>query len=270
MANSVVAFPTEIQMPVEVIGCDLFGLQFFESTETVTISRGEVSLLLTCKLAADTEVILRNPETDEEASAIVVEQLHESGAGHVYGLIFLDPAVNLWHIKFPPTDEPKIVPLACGGCHQVIAQSLTEADALLLESARELRRLCQKCNSITLWKYPASAEPPKQSPIPISIVSTKEERRKSRRTAMRMTACIRSFGMSEVVACEDISKGGFRFTCRKEYPEGTPVEVAVPYEQSTTNIYSPAVIKYCIKLSDGRFRHGVAHVKNSSSYAWDS
>src|SRR5271166_2940941 len=155
MAKSVAAFPTEIQMPVEVIGCDLFGQQFFETTETLTISRNEVSILLTTKLAADTEVILRNPETNEEAIACVVGQLHEEGSCHVYGLVFLDPAVNLWHIKFPATGESRMVQLACTGCHEVSAQSLTEADDELLQSARELRRLCNRCNSITVWKDPA-------------------------------------------------------------------------------------------------------------------
>jgi hypothetical protein len=71
------------------------------------------------------------------------------------------------------------------------------------------------------------------------------------------------------VDCEDISKGGFRFTGRKEYPEGTRVETAVPYATSGTNIFSPSHIKYCLKMPDGQFRHGVAYIKRTSSIGWD-
>jgi len=277
MTSVVGAFPTEIQMPVEVIGCDLSGQQFFETTETLTISRNEVSILLTRKLTADTEVVLRNPETNEEATACIVGQLPSDGDGHVYELVFLDPAVNLWHIKFPSTVSSRIVQLACSRCHGVGEQSLSELEVELLETAHELRLPCRKCNSLTKWRDSASVPPSKspagrakQNPVPVSLAPPKEDRRKNKRSAMKMTASIRYSGMESVVTCDDISKGGFRFTCRKQYPAGTRVEVAVPYAPSTTNIFSLAVIKYCIPTTDGQFRHGVARLKNSSSDPWDS
>jgi hypothetical protein len=277
MANSVAAFPTELQLPVEIIGCDLFGQQFFETTETLTISRNEVSILLTSMLAADTEVILRNPETDEEAIACVVGQLHEEGGGHVYGLVFLDPSVNLWHIKFPAAASARMVQMACSGCRGLSTHLLSEAEIETFEAGEELTRRCAKCNSTTLWRDPKRSLAPKipadeskKNPIPISTAPPKEDRRKSRRALMSMTACVRYSGREDVVTCEDISKGGFRFTGRKQYPEGTRMEVAVPYEHSGTNIFSPAVIKYCHPMPKGLFRHGVAHVKNSNSGSWYS
>jgi hypothetical protein len=277
MANSLVAFPTELQLPVEVIGCDLFGQQFFETTETLSISRSEVSILLNCKLAADAEVILRNPETNEEAIACVVGQLHEEGDGHVYGLVFLDPSVNLWHIKFPEATSAKMVQLACTTCHGLGTHLLCEAEVEICEAGGELTRRCEKCNSTALWRDPnrlASPKKPanasKQKPIPILAATPKEDRRKTRRALMTMTACVRYSGLEDVVTCEDISKGGFRFTGRKQYPEGTRVEVAVPYEDSTTNIFSPAVVKYCHPMPKGLFRHGVSHVKSSGSGTWYS
>ncbi len=260
MADSITAFPTKIHMPVEVIGCDLSGQHFFETTETMTISRTEVSIQLTSKLAADTEVILRNPESNEEAIAIVVGQLHEKGTGHVYGLVFLDPAVNLWNIKFPADAEARMVQLACGGCHEVSAQSLTEVEVTLLENNREMRRPCQKCNSLTIWKDPTrEASPkslddqPKQNQTPFSDATPKgRSPQDCKRTAMKMTACVRHSGLEEIVNCEDISKARFSLrTCRRKFPVGTRVEVAVPYARSTTNIYSPAVIKYCLPIPGG-------------------
>jgi hypothetical protein len=86
---------------------------------------------------------------------------------------------------------------------------------------------------------------------------------------MKMTACIRFSGLEFVVTCEDISKGGFRFTGRKEFPKGTRVETAVPYAKSGTNIYTPSSIIYCHKTPDGQFRHGVSYTKNRRSPGWD-
>ena len=76
---------------------------------------------------------------------------------------------------------------------------------------------------------------------------------------MKMTACIRFAGMEVVVQCEDMSKGGFRFTSSKEYPQGTRVEVAVPYTKFANNIFAVAGISYCVKLPNGQFRHGVTY-----------
>lgn len=70
----VVTPPAKLQLPVEVIGADLYGQQFFERTRTLTIHQDGVSILLANTLALDSEVILRNPETNEEAIAFVVGQ----------------------------------------------------------------------------------------------------------------------------------------------------------------------------------------------------
>jgi hypothetical protein len=86
---------------------------------------------------------------------------------------------------------------------------------------------------------------------------------------MKMTACIRFSGLEDVVTCEDISKSGFRFVGRKEYRQATRVEVSVPYTKSSNNMFSLASIVYCLKLPDGRYRHGVSYTKTSGSIGWD-
>lgn len=95
-----------------------------------------------------------------------------------------------------------------------------------------------------------------------------EERRKNKRTTMKMAACVRFSGREVVVDCEDVSKGGFRFKSNKEYPEGTHVEAAVPFTKSSTNIFCPAGISYCHKLPDGQFRHGVTYITNRGPIGW--
>jgi hypothetical protein len=300
LANLIAAPPAKLQLPVEVVGADLYGQQFFERTQTVTIHRNGVSVLLENKLGPDTEVIVRNPDTNEEAIAFVVGQSLGDDTGHVYGLAFVDTSANIWRLNFPAAEPQRTVQVICSGCHSVCAISLTDIELEIFEASRELTRSCETCNSFMAWKetgakatrkrpgkppehtanprvFEPRAEPlvapqaasPALSPVRSPVPSPIEERRKNRRAGMKMTACIRFSGLEFVVTCEDISKGGFRFTGRKEFPKGTRVETAVPYAKSGTNIYTPSCIIYCHKTPDGQFRHGVSYTKNRRSPGWD-
>jgi hypothetical protein len=276
LANPIPTTPAKLELQVEVIGADLYGQQFFEDTRTLTIHRSGVSILLANKLGPDSEVILRNPETNEEATAFVVGQISEDKAGHVYGLAFLDPSANPWHVQFPADEAARMVELECSSCHSVCTLSLSDIELEIFETARELTRSCTTCNSFKSWRETSreaiekkQSSSPRQDPIPKMIDSPMEERRKNRRAGMKTSACVRFSGVEVVVACEDISKGGFRFTSRKEYPQGTRVEAAVPYTKSSNNIFTLAGIIYCHKMPDGRFRHGVTYIKNRRSIGWD-
>jgi PilZ domain len=276
VANPIATPPAKHQLPVEVIGADLYGQQFFELTRTHTIHRNGVSILLANNVAPDSEVIVRNPETNEEAIALVVGQAREENTGLVYGLVFLDPSANLWHMQFPAAGAAQMVQLECSGCHSVCTLSLSDIEVDIFETTRELTRPCKNCNSSRTWretgrevteKKPGTS--PGNDPNPKSIASPIEERRTNRRMPMKTAACVRFSGVEVVVACEDISKGGFRFTSRKEYPVGTRVEVAAPYTKFSTNIFSLAGIIYCHKMPDGQFRHGVTYIKPRGSIGWD-
>lgn len=276
MVNPVEASPANLQLPVEVIGADLYGQQFFERTRTLTIHRDGASILLANTLAPDSEVILRNPETDEEATAFVVGLIREDHAGHVYGLAYLNPRADPWRMHFRDAQAARMVRLECTSCHSVRTLALSSIEVEILEATRELTQACKKCNLSRTWRQtsrePITDKPGKssaQEPNLRLVVSPIEERRKNKRMAMKTSACIRFSGMEFVVACEDISKGGFRFTSRKEYPEGTRVESAAPYTKSSTNIFCLSSIVYCLKMPDGQFRHGVNYTRTRGSIGWD-
>ena len=275
MANPVSTRPSNLRLPVEVIGADLYGQQFFERVQTLTIHRNGVSISLAKDLAPDTELVLRNPETDAEAIAAVVGQTAEHGAGRIYGLAFLDPAADLWNAQFPEEEPTKTLRLECSGCRAVCAFSLSGIELHMFETAKELSHSCKICASSRTWKETqrdvTPARPiaaPKPQSLPVAVSSPQEERRKNKRTAIKMTACIRYSGEEVIGACEDISKGGFRFVSSKEYPESTRVEAAVPYIKYSTNIFLFASITYCHKLANGQFRHGAAYTKTSESVDW--
>jgi len=276
VVNPVETPSAKLQLPVEVIGADLYGQQFFERTRTLTIHRDGVSILLANTLGPDSEVILRNPETDEEALAFVVGQAREDNTGHVYGLAYLNPPADPWHMQFPAPQTARMVQLECKSCHYVCTLALSSIEVEIFEATRELTHTCKNCNSSRTWRETSREaivkEPDKslsKDPNLRLAVSPMEERRRNKRMAMKTTACIRFSGVEVVVACEDISKEGFRFTSHKEYPEGTRVEAAVPYTKSSTNIFCLSSIVYCLKMPDGQFRHGVNYTRTRGSIGWD-
>ncbi len=242
----------------------------------LTTYRNGASILLNNKLAPDSEVIVRNPETNTEVIAAVVGQIRKQGSAEVYALIFLDPASKLLDSQFPDDGIPRVVRLECCGCRTVSMISLEGIQLEVLESTGELRLRCKSCKSSSLWRVTnreVTAQAPESLPErpqrPASAEARKEDRRQSRRTALKAFACIRFSGAEIVVTCEDVSKGGFRFTGRKEYPEGTRIEAAVPYTKNSSNIFSSARIVYCSRLPDGRFRHGVAYTKGGGLMGWE-
>jgi len=264
------------QLPVEVIGSDLEGQQFFKRTRTVTIHRNGVTVSLENKLAPDAEMIVRNPETNEEAIALVLGRIREDFGDNLYGLIFVDSSVNLWHTVFPAAGVSSRARLECPGCQSVRDLSLSDLELEMFETTRELRRACKTCRSTRTWRETTRDETPRgpgEHPEERSnhgaSGAPRVERRKSRRMTMETSACIRYVGREIIVDCENISKGGFRFTSRERYSEGTRLEAAVPYTKFTTNIFSPAFIVYSLKMPGGRYRHGVTYTKPGESTEWE-
>ena len=206
--------------------------------------------------------------TGEEAIARVVGHVREDISGHNYGVAFMDPSVDLWHVQFPQNECGKRTVLECSRCHAVKSVSLTEIETAIFESKRALTRHCECGNSSTIWKETSRDAPveqkriePGEIPGPEPVAPPAREKRKDRRTAMKSVACIRYAGQEEVVVCEDMSRGGFRIKSRKEYPKGTQIEAAVPYMQGNVNIFVPAQIVYHQELSAASHRHGVAYLK---------
>ncbi len=281
MANSIPTTSAKLQLRVEVIGADLFGMQFFEPAQTLTVYRSGLTVLLENDLAPDSEVVVRNQENNKEAVVRVLGQIRKEKTGHVYGLAFLDPAADPWHLQIPDTGEERTVQLECSGCRHHSSFSLSEIDSEVLAATRALSRPCKDCNSYKKWREPRPQTAEKRSGRARAGASKPElasgqgpasspkERRRERRAAMKVVACIRFAGQEVEVACDDISKGGFRFTCTREFPEGTRLETAVPYTKFSTNIFSPASIVFCQQLPDGRYQHGVAHFKPGGPIGWE-
>jgi hypothetical protein len=219
-------------------------------------------------------LIVRNPATNREAAARVVDLALDPVRVHVYGIVFVDPSVNLWQVEFPEV-QSKAIALECNRCHHVDAVLLSEIEMKILETNQALTRPCKCSNSSTLWKrtdqkVTEQKAPEREvsdaqrtdSPIEEPAAGAPQTKRKEKRTAMKVPACIRDNRGEEVVECENVSRGGFRFKSLKMYPAGTPIEAAVPYAKNSMNIFVQARIAYQQGLSGGFYRHGVAYTKS--------
>lgn len=268
-------------VPIEVVGCDLEGMQFIEPSITVSITRDGAFLLLENKLAPESELLVRNLQTGEEAMGRVVGMMKGEVQGHLYGIAIPQRAENLWGVPFPPEGARNAQLLKCSLCDDVVAASLLVIEEQVLEANHCLARSCDNCGAVTIWNR-TDREPAKGKPTvsPAQLVAAAEEKAKeisappkekraTKRAAIKMAACIRYSGFDSEVACEDVSRGGFRFRSSTKYPTDMRFEAAVPYAKSGANIFVPARIKYCQELADGEYRHGVAYIKTSSPADWN-
>jgi hypothetical protein len=66
----------------------------------------------------------------------------------------------------------------------------------------------------------------------------------------------------DVVVCEDMSRGGFRFKSKRQYFEKTMIDVAVPYSPGSQAIFVPAQIAYVQELPEQKmFRCGAMYLR---------
>jgi hypothetical protein len=264
------------KVQIEVYGEDLDGRQFIERAETLRVTRDGATITMANKLAPESELVIRNLATSQEAVARVMELIHDAPFVHVYAVALIDSTAGLWQVEFPTGSPKKSVAMECSRCQGVDAITLREIELEIFESKRALTRHCERCNAATLWKPTDRKVAEKSGPEKTAdhhprqfhnmweqVPRRPQERRREKRIPMNVPACIRHSRGDEIVECEDVSRGGFRFKSHKPYSEGAWIEAAVPYGSSSVSPFVAARIAYRQDLSDGTFRHGVAYVKSA-------
>jgi len=104
-------------------------------------------------------------------------------------------------------------------------------------------------------------------PAPDNPAFPRINRRKHPRVKVSYSACIRHSDRGEdIVACEDMSKGGLRFKSPKKYYAQSLVDVAVPYQKGQPAIFVPGLIVFVEELPEQRlFRYGVQYLKAANT-----
>ena len=154
--------------------------------------------------------------------------------------------------------------MECSFCQRREVVYLNEMELKSFEIRKCAARLCKHCDSPSIW-IEAQSESIADDPLASRLAADERvvPRRNRTRVKARVLACIRRRGFQEeVVVCEDLSKGGISFRSRNQYPEGTRLEVAVPYTPGAGAIFVPIRIVFSQPLaSAGLFRHGAAYLR---------
>jgi len=265
-------------------GSDSEGQQFSEQTRTLVLSRHGAGILSTKKLAPQSVLIVRSVETNQEAAVRVIDRVAGTPEGFTYGVAFLDPGVNFWNVEFAPQPEAeagaKSMLFECTSCHEREAVHPNDVELDVYAINKSVSRFCANCGTPTSWKEVSGAieakpsspaakkddtkkgdatkEPPTEAPP----AHRQENRRKDVRARVNFSACIRDSGAEEIVACENLSRGGFCFRSSKRYAEKSMIEVALPYSPGEPAIFFKARIVWVVELTAEKlFRCGAAYVK---------
>ena len=257
-----------LEIAIIISGTDSAGREFVENTRTLVLSRRGAKIISRQALVPQQKLTMRCLKTGLDTPVRVVGPIMGEEEGCHFGVALLRPEVNIWGINFPLLDGTESaagrVFLECANCHaqEVVHLDVFELEVLLANEC--LSRPCKQCNRTTLWTRSA----PGEGRIPVGRVAPDSrprhtiQERKAPRINLKVNACLRhSVHGEEVVSTENISRGGFRFRGRKDYPIGTVMEAALPYSPGAANIFTPIRIVYKEEGGrEGTFVHGVAYI----------
>jgi hypothetical protein len=239
--------------------------------ETLLVSRNGGVIRLQEKLFPGQELTLeRKIEGDylKSVQARIVAEIDHEPEGFIYAIAILEPRLDFWDIEFPAPHKAEEalarLLMECNFCQRREVVYLNEMELKSFEIRKCVARLCKHCDAPSIW-LEAQSESMNEGFLPSrSAVEERVIPRRNRtRVKARVLACIRRRGFQEEVAvCEDLSKGGIAFRSRNQYPEGTRLEVAVPYTPGAGAIFVPIRIVFSQPISSaGLFRHGAAYLR---------
>jgi len=268
------------RIPLEASWMDGSGLVRRLVAHSLLISRNGGVLRMQEKFFPGQEISLKRPlEGDgiRSARARIVAEIDHEPEGFLYAVHILEPRSDFWDVEFPSPHKAEEalarLLMECSFCQRREVVYLNELELKSFESRKCVARICKVCEAPSIW-VEAQSEPvsPESQAARGSEVrrfaATHEDdrvlpRRNRTRVKARVLACIRRRGFQEEVAvCEDLSKGGIAFRSRNQYPEGTRVEIAVPFTPGSGAIFVPIRIVFSQPIpSAGLFRHGAAYLK---------
>ena len=260
-----------VRIPLEVSWTDSTGVVQRQVIETLLVSRNGGVIRINEKFFPGQELSLKRPldgDRVKTARARVVAEIDREAEGFLYAVQILEPRVDFWDIEFPTLHKAEEalarLLMECSFCQRREVVYLNELELRTFETRKCVARICKVCDAPSVWIEAQSEPSSAASPSARGIEDERILPRRNRtRVKARVLACIRQRGFQEEVAvCEDLSKGGIAFRSRNQYPEGTRVEVAVPFTPGAGAIFVPIRIVFSQPIpSAGLFRHGAAYLK---------
>jgi PilZ domain len=261
-----------LRLEVEASWFGTDGLAVKKPAESLLVSRSGGVIRLQEKLFPGQELTLkRMSEGDsiKSARAKIVAEIDREPEGFLYAVTILEPRGDFWEIEFPHPHQAEEalarMLMECSLCQRREVVYLNEMELKSFEIRRCVARVCRLCEAPSIWIEAQSDQPVLEAlPSRTAVEERVVPRRNRTRVKARVLACIRQRGFQEEVAvCEDLSKGGISFRSRNQYPEGSRLEVAVPYTPGAGAIFVPIRIVFSQPItSAGLFRHGAAYLRS--------
>lgn len=266
-----------LSLHIRVAGITEHGKDLWEEGRTVDVSRRGAAIMVDLELHAGQNIKIQRVGLGKESVARVVGRSVRRSEAHVFGVALLDAAVNLWDIAFPavPDLEKAVLRalLRCIACGRLEVTYLSEFEADLFLRHHCISRTCASCGGWTTWTRPfghTSTDP--HIPVELDsepqgsqqfLASGKQNTRSHVRIQVEAVGCVRHSTMgNEVVLVRDLARGGLSFYSANCYPEGSRMEMAVPYASRAPNIYAPARIVSSRKgAGKGLIEYGVAYLR---------
>ena len=260
-----------LHMQVDASWPNASGTTIRQSAQTLLVSRNGGVIRLQEKLIPGQEITLHRKldgDQNKTARARIVSEIDREAEGFIYAIAILDPRADFWDIDFPAPHKAQEafarLLMECSFCQRREVVYLNEIELKSFEIRKCAARLCRYCDSPSIWIEAQSEFGEEVLPSRSAVEEERVVPRRNRtRVKARVLACIRRRGFQEEVAvCEDLSKGGISFRSRNQYPEGTRLEVAVPYTPGAGAIFVPIRIVFSQPIaSAGLFRHGAAYLR---------
>ena len=255
-----------IQIPVEIFGIESNGCSFRDLARTESVSEHGGCLLLNRILVPQQELRLRRM-LGEEITVRVIGEVKRTAEGILYGVSFLEGSFDYWGIHFPASALKLAlfrVLLECKHCTSREVVPLSDSQLATLDDEGRLPRTCEKCDEQTDWvrtEFAIGRVTAKKQEIAQALAKPAENRRKSLRARLKLTACIRKPGSEEIVPIIDVSRGGLRFRSERIYASGNWVQVAVPFTMNTANIFVPAQVIWQDDVAGSDHEYGLKYIK---------
>ena len=113
--------------------------------------------------------------------------------------------------------------LECKQCISREVVPLNDTQLATLDDEGRLPRTCEKCDQQTDWvrtEFAVGRVSAKKEETAQAVAKPIENRRRSQRARLKLTACIRKPGSEEIVPIIDVSRGGLRFRSERIYASG--------------------------------------------------
>lgn len=263
-----------LTLPIRISGAGEYGKEFVEEGHTADVSRQGATIMVDRELRPGQNIKIQRIGVFKEAMARVAGQIVRKAHGLLYGIVLVDPHVNLWDISFPDAGEADKAVLRallrCVACGQLEVSYLNEFEADLFLYHRSIARICERCRGWTAWnppygqisagpRIPAGTDNQREGSYVLSP-GTRNQRSHDRIPVDTIGSVRHPTLGTEVVIVGNLARGGLSFYSASTYAEGCSVEMAVPYASKTPNIYVSARIVCSRKGADkSLIEHGVSY-----------